>query len=335
MSFNLEGAINEYAKRISVTHSLDPAIREEFASHLREKVDYYLGKRQLTAEEAFRLAVQTIGDPETFVPALQQVHAGRRIADQSIGLFDAGVLVLAAYETPSVIMEFIGSITSYIAPNIMQHALKTPVFIAVRVLVCVLCAWLAYKFVVVLRTRSEGKSGLFLTRLSSLGLRMSLVVWLCAAVLIHIGQIGYYNIIRLVPVVPPIHRFPQRHEIADFVYAFVSCYVILALFVGLLAYLACRVVSLDDRRPFHAARAAFVPVAALLAFKAGLLAISFASHVLLGLALGVGIGPYSTTMGSGVFVAGSLRMLAVSAVSCALGWLAFELQQRSRRSASV
>jgi len=335
MSFSLEEAINEYAKRISVTHSLDPAIREEFISHLREKVDYYLGKRQLTAEEAFRLAVQAIGDPESFVPALQQVHCGQRIADQSIGLFDAGVLVLAAYETPPAIIELIGNIASYIAPNIMQHALARPVFITARVVVCVLCAWLAYKLVVALHTQPGDKSGLFLRRLSSLGLRMSSVVWLCTAFFIHICVIGYYNILRLAPGMPAIPGLPQRHEIASFVYAFASCYAIPALFVGLLAYLACRVISLDDRRPFHAARAAFVPVAALLAFKAGLLAISFASHVLLGLALGVGIGPYSSGMGSGYFVAGSLRMLAVSAVSCALGWLAFELQQRSRHSASV
>lgn len=335
MSFDLEEAINEYAKSISVTHSLDPAVREEFTSHLREKVDYYLAKRQLTAEEAFRLAVQAIGDPKGFVPALKQVHYGQRIADRSIDLFDVGVWVLAAYETPAVIMGLIVTILSHVAPDFTRLALISPVLTAASIPLIVLCTWLAYKFVLALHAQPGSESRSFLARLGPSRLRASLIAWLGAAVLIQGARIGSYNLVLLTPLILPLPSGPKGHEIAYFVYGFISYYVLHPLFFALLAYLACRVISLDDRRPSRVAKAAFVPMAAFLAFVPVLLGLSYVMHNLRQ-PLGIETGSYyySLTLPFGYLAVGSLRLLAVSAVSCALGWLAFELQQRARRSAS-
>lgn len=98
MIFDLDQAIADYCSKLKVTDSQDDAIREEVASHLREKVDHYVRANRLSEREAFLLAKDSVGDLSFCEGELREVYKSDCVVDGTVrALPVAGLLLVATF----------------------------------------------------------------------------------------------------------------------------------------------------------------------------------------------------------------------------------------------
>lgn len=140
MAFDLDQAIRDYCEQIHVAESQDAAIREELASHLRQKVDYYLNKGRLSEEEAFVLAKQTVGDPSEFLCGLRSVHRSDRVRGfllRDLGTIGLLVVVDGTAGTGGMAIDRAMNQALYVTPTLLPLGQLTSLIVQVCIYLAV------------------------------------------------------------------------------------------------------------------------------------------------------------------------------------------------------
>lgn len=303
MSFELQQAIDEFCAGISVARSQDEAIRQEVASHLRAKVDYYLEKRQLTEQEAFILASQSMGDPKAFVEELRGVHRVDRVAGQAFGLVSVLGMILFVQ-----ISEWMLSVLGdrLVAVSLADNAPLWYLFkIAWFLTSCAVPVGAVMLFGKMFNGYGSGTPAARVRRNVA-----SLVA--TGALVVAVGAYGYswYDLVWR-----GMHgQYPRNPW---FEYSLIS---LNQLFFGVMAYLACWLAYAEDKRTSDNLKAALTPLGAWV-LTLGVIFVA-------GYARGAN---YSSSF-SLASCAPLLLWAFPMALACLGGWLAFTLRARRMRA---
>ena len=303
MDFDLQQAIDAFCGRITVAHSQDDAIRQEVASHLRAKVDYYLNKRQLTEQEAFVLASQTMGDPDQFVVEMRGVHRTERVAGQAFSLLSVFGLMMFILVVSKLLVSLGKSFSIPLTPTDMHFwfAFDTVLFL-ISYAVPISVVWLFGK---VVKGYGKGILAGWIRKHASLLTTIAFVV--AASLFAYLLVLNSFAAKQAVD--------PSVWKTVDFRIIWllsISTFVFKSLFPGILAYLACWLTSFSNK-----------------SFKAAL--VTFACAMLLGFIQSIAFLPF---IGDAILkevpwflvIIFKMNVMALCwGIACLLGWLTFRL----------
>ena len=266
MEFDLEQAIDAFCSRISVARSQDDAIRQEVASHLRAKVDYYLNKRQLTEQEAFVLASQTMGDPNQFVTEMRGVHRTERVAGQAFSLLSVFALMMFIHGI-SKTLYFWGY------SSLISSTLKEPLFDHSSDLILQLISYaipisIVWLYGRVVKGCSTGTLVEWVRKNTSLLTTLSLVVtiglygWVLVSVytgaghqaIPHKGSFVVPSASHVIPAVVPVISPMLWFHVLTALYG---------LYLGVLTYLSCWLYSHENKCVYDDLKVLAIPFACI------------------------------------------------------------------------
>lgn len=306
MDFDLEQAIDAFCSHISVARSQDDAIRQEVASHLRAKVDYYLNKRQLTEQEAFVLASQTMGDPNQFAAEMRDVHRTERVTGQAFSLLSVFALMMFILEVSKLLRALDESFSILLTPTDMHFvfALDTVLFL-ISYAVPISVVWLFGK---VVKGYGKGILAGWIRKHASL---LTTIAFVVATSLF--AYLLVLNSFAAKPVADP--SVLKTVDARIYLLLSISTFAFKFLFKGILAYLACWLISFNNKS-FKAAFVTFA-CAMVLGFIHEMAFLSFSGD--------------SIPKEAPWFLVAVITMSAMAlswGIACLLGWLVFRLRTR-------
>ncbi len=323
MSFDLDKAIDDFCKKVEVTESLDQSIRDELASHLREKVEYYLNKRQLTEEEAFRLASQSLGETAEIAARFRSVHGTERAVSQAGRLLYVFVLVLNVHLVAILLRGLIigrfGGILNSVSlshPGVNLSIVVCTWMIGMVYIACgLIAAYIAYA-----RDRSDRGQLSHLIR-NHLSLPVMLAITL---ILLVAGNVGI-GLRFLSYTVLPFH-FSFSMDFLSVRFWIVAVTLIFPFFLmAFMACVSCYMVRLDQIRSKQALFASLLPFGALILIPLISLIVLSAWNITLALfglpSLFVIKIPWRFY--TGTFLVDWIPTLILSALACRLGMWVF------------
>jgi heme/copper-type cytochrome/quinol oxidase subunit 3 len=337
MKFELEQAIADFCNQLHITESKDEAIREEIASHLREKVAFFVRSESFNEEEAFARATDAVGDPQAYVSELRHVYQRERMVDRAGRILPIGGVVMLAHCTAAAI----GSVLA--RPFILRANLDSPSGLVdpQTVMTCTLARWVifitVYAGLLTLVDRYAGRllsteNGL-LTRITKAPSSMRAVVFLIAlAVAFDSWFAGPLHMPASALVYTPIPPYAAATTLQSF--ATVSAHLSLPLIViAMLTVLACR---MDRQYAVKPRRTRMVALHISRALAITVFLVS--SFVCMAFAAFSSIANPAALPASAMLLVTPLLMLIqtafVAAIGCSLGGMMVSMMDRKKRHAA-
>ena len=312
MDFDLEQAIDAFCSRISVARSQDDAIRQEVASHLRAKVDYYLNKRQLTEQEAFVLASQTMGDPNQFAVEMRGVHRTERVAGQAFSLLSVFGMMMFIHGISKVL--FFWEHSFLLTPELRD---KDPEYVFVPILQLISYAipisvvWLFGKIVKGYGTGTLAewvRKNASLVTVLSLLITFGLYSWILVSSNTGVGHPAISHQNSFVPSATSHVTFAVNPLIPPIFYYRVIT-AIQGIYLGVLTYLTCWLYSYVNKGVFDNLKVAALPFVCI-AFYWSI------GSILLHPQYAVGVTPHSYEV--------SLLYSSGYGLTCLVGWMTYK-----------